>query len=124
MIDTPKTIRDEFAIAVLQGIYASGILLPESGDNADFIARYCYFQADAMLKARGVSHGADDKVNHPKHYTQHPSVVECIQVTEHMNFNLGNAVKYLWRADHKNGVEDLKKAVWYIQREIARKSNE
>lgn len=62
-----------------------------------------------------------DPVNHPKHYTQHPSGVECIQVTEHYNFCVGNAIKYLWRADHKNGVEDLKKAAWYINREIARR---
>lgn len=61
----------------------------------------------------------NDNVNHPKHYTEHPSGVECIQITEHYNFCLGNAIKYLWRADLKNGTEDLKKAVWYIQREIA-----
>jgi len=59
-----------------------------------------------------------DNVNHPKHYKQHPSGVECIQITEHYNFCVGNAIKYLWRSDHKNGIEDLKKAVWYIQREI------
>lgn len=61
-----------------------------------------------------------DLVNHPPHYTAHPSGIECIQITEHMNFNLGNAVKYLWRSDHKNGLEDLKKARWYVDREIAR----
>jgi hypothetical protein len=61
-----------------------------------------------------------DPVNHPKHYNSHPSGVECITVTEHMNFNVGNAIKYLWRSDHKNGVEDLKKARWYIDREIQR----
>src|ERR1700760_1612591 len=56
----------------------------------------------------------DDPVNHPKHYTQHPSGIECIQVTEYMGFNLGNAVKYIWRADLKNdALEDLKKARWY-----------
>jgi hypothetical protein len=61
-----------------------------------------------------------DNVNHPKHYTQHPSGVECIQVTEHMNFCLGNAMKYIWRASLKNGTEDLYKAIWYINREIQR----
>jgi hypothetical protein len=61
-----------------------------------------------------------DNVNHPKHYNSHPSGVECITVTEHMNFNVGNAMKYLWRSDHKNGLEDLKKARWYIDREIQR----
>lgn len=60
-------------------------------------------------------------INHPKHYTAHPSGIECIQITEHMNFNLGNAIKYIWRADQKGKqVEDLKKALWYVQREIDR----
>lgn len=60
-----------------------------------------------------------DSVNHPKHYTNHPSGIECIQITEHMGFNLGNAIKYIWRSDLKNdAIEDLKKAVWYVQREI------
>lgn len=63
----------------------------------------------------------DDAVNHPAHYTNHPSGVECITITEHMNFCIGNVVKYLWRADLKNGLEDLKKAAWYINREIARR---
>jgi len=63
-----------------------------------------------------------DPVNHPKHYTSHPSGVECIQVTEHMGFNLGNAVKYIWRADEKgNALEDLQKAAWYLQRELQRR---
>ena len=60
----------------------------------------------------------DDKVHNPAHYTNHPSGIECIQITEHMNFCLGNAVKYIWRADLKGGIEDLQKAVWYLNREI------
>ena len=63
----------------------------------------------------------NDNVNHPKHYTEHPSGVECIEITEHMNFCVGNAIKYLWRAGLKGEqVEDLRKARWYIDREIAR----
>ena len=62
-----------------------------------------------------------DMVNSPPHYTKHPSGVECISVTEHMNFCIGNAMKYLWRADLKNGVEDLEKCVWYVNREIERR---
>lgn len=63
-----------------------------------------------------------DLVNHPKHYTSHPSGIECIRITEHMNFCLGNAVKYIWRADEKgNSLEDLQKAAWYIAREIDRR---
>jgi len=60
-----------------------------------------------------------DVVNHPKHYTTHPSGVECIQITEHMCFNLGNVIKYLWRCDEKDTrLENLKKAAFYLQREI------
>ena len=64
----------------------------------------------------------NDPVNHPKHYTSHPSGIECIDVTRHMGFNLGNAVKYIWRADLKaNAIEDLEKAQWYIADEIKRR---
>lgn len=63
-----------------------------------------------------------DTINHPTHYTSHPSGIECIQIAEHMNFCLGNAVKYLWRAGVKTNdpMQDLKKARWYIDREISR----
>lgn len=62
---------------------------------------------------------ASDPINHPGHYTSVVPGIECIQVTEHMSFLRGNAIKYLWRAGAKGDVvEDLKKAVWYIQREI------
>jgi len=61
-----------------------------------------------------------DAIN-PPHYQAHPSGVECITVTEHMNFCLGNAVKYIWRAGLKgDAVEDLEKARWYLDREIER----
>ena len=62
-----------------------------------------------------------DAVEKPKHYNIHPSGIECIRITEHMGFCLGNVIKYVWRSDEKNGVEDLKKAVWYLQREISRR---
>jgi len=62
-----------------------------------------------------------DMVNHPTHYISHPSGVETIQITEHMNFCLGNAIKYIMRSELKGKqVEDLKKAIWYINREIDR----
>ena len=70
-----------------------------------------------------------DNVNHPTHYTSNPAKcscgasVECIQITEHMGFNLGNAIKYVWRADLKaDAVEDLRKARWYIEREIQKRT--
>ena len=66
-----------------------------------------------------------DTVNHPSHYTSHPSGVECITITEHMGFNLGNALKYVWRADLKgDAVEDLRKARWYIDRELQKRGAE
>lgn len=61
-----------------------------------------------------------DNVNHPSHYNKNESGIECIDVVEHLPFNVGNAIKYLWRSEHKNGVEDLRKAIWYIDREILR----
>lgn len=73
-----------------------------------------YFYSDPPL---------NDPVSHPAHYTSHPSGVECIQITEHMSFCLGNAIKYIWRHNEKNGLEDLKKAQWYLNREIARLEN-
>ena len=65
-----------------------------------------------------------DLVNHPPHYKSHPSGVECIQITRHMNFNVGNAVKYLWRAGLKgDDIEDLRKAAWYIADEIQKREH-
>ena len=74
-----------------------------------------------------------DNVNHPAHYNSHPSGIECIEIARHHNFNIGNAIKYLWRAglksekgmeDADKQVEDLRKAIFYINDEIERiKSN-
>jgi len=64
-----------------------------------------------------------DMVNHPKHYTSDPSGVECIEIVRHRNYNIGNAIKYLWRAGLKNEdtqIEDLRKAIFYINDEIER----
>lgn len=84
------------------------------------------------------SSNKNDNVNHPKHYTSDPSGIECIDITRHRNFNIGNAIKYLWRAGLKfgmeitpkktavikngkdNEIEDLNKAVWYLVDEIHR----
>jgi hypothetical protein len=61
-----------------------------------------------------------DPVN-PPHYKAHPSGVECISIARHFNFNLGNAIKYIWRAGLKGDrVEDLKKAAYYLNDEIKR----
>ena len=75
------------------------------------------------------SKNKNDQINHPKHYTSDPSGIECIDITRHRNFNIGNAIKSLWRAGLKEDkdrklidkqVEDLNKAVWYLVDEIHR----
>lgn len=72
---------------------------------------------------------AEDRVNHPRHYTSDPSGVECIEITRHRNFNVGNAIRHLWRNGLKDEadrtcrekqIEDLEKAIWYINDEIHR----
>ena len=67
----------------------------------------------------------EDVVKHPKHYTSHPSGVECIEITRHMTFNLGNAIKYIWRAGLKSDdkITDLKKAIEYLEDEIWKEEN-
>jgi Protein of unknwon function (DUF3310) len=67
--------------------------------------------------------GRDEQVDHPAHYNAHPSGVEAITITEWFSFNLGNAIKYAWRAGLKPGTDaitDLEKCRWYLDREIAR----
>jgi hypothetical protein len=71
-----------------------------------------------------------DLVLRPAHYTSDPSGIECIQITRHRSFNVGNAIKYLWRAGLKDShdvaaeVQDLNKAVFYINDEIKRLGGE
>ncbi|MCZ4119018.1 DUF3310 domain-containing protein [Streptomyces sp. H39-S7] len=66
--------------------------------------------------------GDSNPVNHPSHYTWLPNGFEVIDMTEHLNFNLGNAIKYIARAGRKSedAVLDLEKAQWYLAREIQR----
>lgn len=73
-----------------------------------------------------------DNVNHPSWYVQHPSGIECIEITRHYPFNVGCAIKYLWRAglkkdaslsDKEKEIEDLKKAIWYIEDRIKQLSS-
>ena len=81
------------------------------------------FYAYEITDSRAITETEHDAVNHPAHYTSHPSGVECITITEHHNFCIGNAIKYLWRQGLKTGasnIEDLEKAAWYIRREIER----
>lgn len=75
-----------------------------------------------MAKTKDLPGAKKETVNHPPHYKGHPSGVECIEITRHMSFNLGNAVKYIWRCDlKKDAIEDLEKAIWYLQDEVEKR---
>jgi len=90
-------------------------------DEAEKTGGY-FLDSSIADQISGIDSDDNDPVNNPKHYTEHPSGIECIQITEHMEFNLGNALKYIWRCDLKrDAIEDLKKAQWYIEREIAKR---
>lgn len=94
---------------IAQGLCACTEWRPQEGPT---VGRTYYDSAKSV---------AVDPVNHPPHYSSHPSGIECIDVVEHMGFCIGNAIKYLWRAGKKGDlIEDLKKAKWYIDREIER----
>ena len=87
--------------------------------------QYAIYGMALRQEERG-THGArvedmNDPTN-PRHYRTHPSGVECIQITEHFNFNLGNVIKYVWRHLHRNSgkIQDIEKAKWYLEREIKR----
>ncbi len=101
-----------------------GSYLSSVYDPSEWVERrLCGLHADALVTDDIFD---NDPVNNPTHYTSHPSGIECIDVTRHMSFNLGNAVKYIWRCDlKKDAIEDLEKAVFYLNDEIEkRKSND
>lgn len=88
---------------------------------------YCFSNIDVEDGIFTLLLKKEDNVNSPKHYTSHPSGIECIQIARHYCFSIGNAIKYLWRAGLKQEssmtnkekeIEDLKKAIWYINDRI------
>jgi hypothetical protein len=88
--------------------------LPNSGGDAPG------YQDNPEVAERHPAALEEDPIN-PSHYRRHPSGIECIDITEHMLFNPGNAVKYIWRyMDKGDPVENLRKAQWYLEREILR----
>jgi hypothetical protein len=115
---------EEVREAVVKRLEASEKINAEVMTLSPMTARdLAYKLTQGRAKERKVKPKAD-MVNHPPHYTSHPSGVECIQITEHMGFNLGNALKYIWRADLKgSAVEDLEKAIFYINRELEKRKS-
>lgn len=80
-----------------------------------------------MEETSSYKHIKTERIDHPEHYNSHPSGIECIEITRHYCFSIGNAIKYLWRAglkkeigldDKQKEIEDLKKAIWYIEDRI------
>jgi RecJ-like exonuclease len=130
MSDTRKTLRwDEEKEKELANIILDKQCSHCGGRGHTFGASHGHVTMDMCQSCNGTGVSVNftaqaktaDPVNSPSHYTGHPSGIEAIQVTEHFDFCKGNAIKYIWRSGHKgNEIEDLEKAVWYIQREIAR----
>lgn len=120
------------------GLKEGDIIRFKEGDDTDVDLRVFYNCYEAQREPMEVIRNErskctpnipnkEDKVNSPKHYTSHPSGIECIEITKHYDFCIGNAIKYLWRAglkkeegysDKNKEVEDLKKAIWYINEKI------
>lgn len=103
----------------LQGVFAAGDCRINGALKEDDLSN--------SEKANNGENDTNDAVNHPKHYNSDPSGIECITITRHRNFCVGNAMKYLWRAGLKDEpgnqnkhIEDLKKSIWYINDEIER----
>ena len=95
-------------------------ICPEDDFDSQYYTDGCYgflkWSPPALPLGKAV-----DLVNHPPHYTSSNArcpecdrPIECIDVVAHTSFRIGNIIKYLWRANHKNGMEDLKKAKWYL----------
>src|SRR6185436_5413661 len=106
-----KAVHDDYVAAVLAGELLS--------------TEVCINHSDYLLDGPGKPETTKPKeaVDHPKQYNSHPSGVECIDIIEHMHFNVGSAIKYLWRAEFKGEhLQDMKKAAWYCQREYERLS--
>lgn len=100
--------------------------------NKDKISNYINDNFVEYMNNSNKENTSIDNVNHPQHYTSHPSGIECIEITRHYCFSIGNAIKYLWRAglkkdasltDNQKEIEDLKKSIWYINDRIKELEN-
>lgn len=91
-----------------------------SGSQLETLSHVHNDEGHCIKNRFGPPCGTVDPVDHPPHYTWLPAGVEVIDITECFSFVLGNVLKYVMRADHKGKpIEDLKKARWYLDREIA-----
>lgn len=118
-------------------VYQSDVddsLIDECNDTHYWIDRE-FFEKHFKKCTLPIENSSDDRVNHPSHYTWLKDLcgIEVIDITRHMNFNLGNCIKYVLRAGHKSEegytekdktIEDLEKAIFYIKDEIERIKND
>lgn len=115
----PRPGEDLIEGTVLKAGPAMEYIYPKLSIQTKDGQRYIIADTARLIEPEKPAH---DPVNHPKHYTSHPSGVECIDVVKHMSFCLGNVVKYAWRADLKgNDLEDLRKAQQYLAFEIEKR---
>lgn len=141
--DTPIMGTDDNIHYFVQGnIYLSKqdyTLVCDTGEDYTFGKEGKYFAEhfeeatpDVVDAHRPLNKVQEGLVDHPLHYNQHPSGIECIEIARHYCFSIGNAIKYLWRAGLKQEVgksdvtkeiEDLEKAKWYIQDRINQLKN-
>lgn len=111
--------RADAAGFCVTGFYGGHVWLQRTGEPSSLTQ--CFADIDYAIAFLKTQTADASPVDHPKHYNSHPSGVECIDVVEWMSFNVGNAIKYIWRhRDKGQPIEDLRKAVWYINREIQR----
>lgn len=132
MINGPKEIKNTLILEKFKNIPAN--LIGDCGcDNPDILCRQPFCISCYAKRDKNMTHiEVNDLINHPKHYISSgakcsicSSDIECIDITRHMSFNIGNIIKYLWRSDHKgNKLADLKKALWYLNDEIKKIENE
>lgn len=117
------TLGKEYTIEGFHDNRCSVLIIDDAGDRRqldEYVVMGCFY----LSNDKDI---VEDNVNHPKHYTSHPSGIECIEITRHYCFSIGNAIKYLWRAglkkdasleDKQKEIEDLEKAIWYINDRI------
>jgi hypothetical protein len=138
-----KVINSNFLIGK-SGLREGNLIRFREGDDIDVNPVYFYDCYEAQREPMEVIRNKrsrcipdipnkEDKVNSPKHYTSHPSGIECIEITKHYDFCIGNAIKYLWRSGLKKEegysnldkeIEDLEKAIWYINDKIKTLKND
>lgn len=100
----------------------------KADDRVNEEMKFLQRKKEYVIEMPSHDHVVNDVVNHPLHYNSSQAKcecgrrIECIDLTRHMGFALGNALKYIWRADHKgSAITDIEKAIWYLQDELAKR---